>query len=203
MIDAEKQMLDRLKRALLGVCFWMGHRRSLYRGYPLGEAAIVAELCNLLFANLPEGMKLLCEVRYSMIAQIVDTEPPFLARSRIDLCVCGPMHKGEKPLDNVAFALEVKRGGACAASIDDDLRRLAQPKKARPGIRAFFLLISEYRRPERFVTDKSLAMKGRLEIKDTDAYCMVRAVMKAVQMVKKLDNAHYGCAIEVLLPTKA
>ncbi len=43
----------------------MGHRRCLYRDYPLAEGALVAEVCNLIYANLPENLQLLCEVQYS------------------------------------------------------------------------------------------------------------------------------------------
>ena len=200
MSNPKKQTLGCLKRALLGVCFWMGHRRSLYRDYPLGEAEIVAELCNLLFANLPPDMKILCKVQYSMVVPNADTRTTLLERSRIDICVCGPMHKGEEPLDNVEFALEAKRGGAPPAVIEEDLRRLAQLKKARPGIRAFLLLISERRRPKRFVTDEGKRVTRVIKITGTDAYCRVRVVMKAVPAVTKLDNAYYGCAIEVLPP---
>jgi len=39
-------------RALQGVTFWIGHRRCLYKQYPLAEGALVAELCNLFVADL-------------------------------------------------------------------------------------------------------------------------------------------------------
>ena len=191
-----------LKRALLGVCFWMGHRRSLYREYPLGESAMVAELCNLLFANLPTGMKLVCEVQYSKLLELTEKETEFTEKSRVDLCICGPVRKGDDPLDKVAFALEVKRGSASATSIESDLRRLLQMKEAQPHIRAFLLLISEKKRPIRYVTSQSFAVKRKLPIKGSNGHCRVRAVMKAVPAIKSLDNAHYGCAIEVLLPAE-
>ncbi len=43
-----------VERALQGVAYWMGHRRCLYRDYPLSEGALVAEVCNLIYANLPD-----------------------------------------------------------------------------------------------------------------------------------------------------
>lgn len=176
----------------------MGHRRALYRKYPLGEAAMVAELCNLLFANLPTGLKLVCEVQYSKLLEIPDKETEFTERSRVDLCVCGPLKKGEEPLDKVQCVLEVKRGSASNTAVDDDLRRLLEIKRARPSVKAFLLLISEGKRPSRFVTDKSFALRKKLSIPKTDGHCYVRAVMKAIPAVNSLDNAHYGCAIEVL-----
>ena len=47
-----------LERALQGLTYWTGHRRCLYRNYPLAEAAFVAELCNLIQANLPDRYSL-------------------------------------------------------------------------------------------------------------------------------------------------
>jgi hypothetical protein len=192
-----------LKHALLGVCFWMGHRRALYREYPLGESAMVAELCNLLFANLPNEMKLVCEVQYSKFLKLTESETEFTERSRVDLCICGPLKKGTDPLDKVAFALEVKRGSALRTSIENDLRRLYQMKAAQPHIRAFLLLISERKRPAPYVTPRSFASKRKFQIEDSEGHCRVRAVMKAVPAITKLDNAHYACAIEVLLPDDA
>jgi hypothetical protein len=51
------------QRALQGVAYWMGHRRCLYRDYPLSEGALVAEVCNLIYANLPDHLELHCEVQ--------------------------------------------------------------------------------------------------------------------------------------------
>lgn len=183
---------------MLGTCFWMGHRRSMYREYPLGESAMVAELCNLLFANLPTGLKLVCEVQYSKLLEIPDTETEFTEKSRVDLCVCGPLKKGEDSLTKVQCVLEVKRGSASTAGVNDDLRRLLEIRRAMPNVRAFLLLISEGKRPSRFVTEKSFAVRKKLPIPSSDGHCFVRAVMKAVPAVKSLDNAHYACAIEVL-----
>lgn len=40
---------------LQGLAFWIGHRHSLFKGYHLLEAALVAESCNLIQANLPKN----------------------------------------------------------------------------------------------------------------------------------------------------
>jgi hypothetical protein len=203
MATSDTEVPPWLKRALLGVCYWMGHRRSLYREYPLGEAALVAELCNLLFANLPPGLKLVCEVQYSKFVEVQEHESEFTEKSRVDLCVCGPICEGDELLNHVTFALEVKRGSASSASVDGDLRRLLQMRRARPEIRAFLLLISEQRRPTRFVNPRSFAVKKKILIEHTDGHCRVRTVMKAVPLIRSLDRAHYGCAVEVLLPSEA
>jgi len=149
-----------LKRALLGTCFWMGHRHSLYREYPLGEAAMVAELCNLLFANLPPNLKLVCEVKYSDLLMIPNKKTMFTEKSRVDLCVCGPLTKGDEPLQKVQYVFEVKRGSASTAAVNDDLRRLLELKKARPKVSAFLLLVSERRLPARFVFRSMILRTG-------------------------------------------
>lgn len=188
-----------LKRALLGTCYWIGHRRALYRDYPLGESAMVAELCNLLFANLPTNLKLICEVQYSQIIDISEGDSAFTEKSRVDLCICGPIeNKKANPLEHLLYVLEVKRGKASKAAINADLRRLLELKRARPEIRAFLLLISEGQRPTDFVTEESFAIRKNLPIANTSGFCRTRVVMKAVQAVKSLNTAHYGCAIEIL-----
>jgi hypothetical protein len=42
-----------------------GTSKSLYPDYPLAEGALVAEICNLINANLHDSRKLTCEVQYS------------------------------------------------------------------------------------------------------------------------------------------
>ena len=41
-----------LESALRGLAYWMGHRASYFNKYPLPEAALVTEGCNLIQANL-------------------------------------------------------------------------------------------------------------------------------------------------------
>jgi len=94
------------------------------------------------------------------------------------------------------------RGSASKNAVNDDLRRLLEAKKALPLVRAFLLLISERKRPARFVKPDSFAIRRKHSIPDTDGHCYVRAVLKAVPAVRSLDKAHYACAIEVL-PDKA
>ena len=56
-----------VQRALQGVTYWIGHRRCLYRNYRLSEGALVAEVCNLIHANLSDQKLLMCEVQYSKL----------------------------------------------------------------------------------------------------------------------------------------
>src|SRR5450759_1842594 len=51
--DSLEDVPDWARQALQGVTYWMGHRRCFYRNHPLTEGALVAEICNLVHANLP------------------------------------------------------------------------------------------------------------------------------------------------------
>jgi hypothetical protein len=109
----------------------MGHRRCLYRDYPLSEGALVAEVCNLIYANLPQDLQLLCEVQYSSF--IGHNQLPEILRGRIraDLVVA------ERPEDDDTdpvpkFVTEVKRASAPNSQINADLARLAAARRLSP-----------------------------------------------------------------------
>jgi hypothetical protein len=58
-----------LEHALQGLAFWIGHRHSLFRDYPLSEGALVAEACNLIQANLPRELVLMPECVYKNLVK--------------------------------------------------------------------------------------------------------------------------------------
>ncbi len=55
------------ENALGGIAFWIGHRHSFFRIYPLPEGASAAEACNLIQSNLPADLILLPECMYRNI----------------------------------------------------------------------------------------------------------------------------------------
>ncbi len=93
-----------VRRALQGVAYWIGHRRCLYKGYPLSEGALVAEVCNLIFANLPKDYGLRCEVQYSTFGERHNNAK----RDRADLVVYKKASSG-KEKSTPKFIIEVKR----------------------------------------------------------------------------------------------
>lgn len=116
-----------VERALQGVTYWMGHRRCLYRDYRLSEGALVAEVCNLIHANLPEDLHPLCEVQYSTFVES-DPMPKILpGRIRADLIVSEKSARtGFDPVPK--FIIEVKRASSPAAQISaEPFRRLETP----------------------------------------------------------------------------
>lgn len=178
-----------LKQALRGVVCWIGHRRCLYRHYPLTEGAIVAELCNLIAANLPSDMRLHCEEMYRDLDVPADSE--ITKQARTDLTI-------RDTNKSVKFIFEVKRGTETKAKIESDLRRLISAKRANPNIRTFSLVISEGHRPQMFVSEKgkSWSSNRMRKIERCDGYYRIRSVQKISHSFEKVEKGHYACALE-------
>lgn len=192
------------KYALQGVAYWMGHRSCLYRHYPLSEGALVAEICNLIHANLPDKYELTCEVQYSKLLpeenEDDDRKPILTQKARADLVVsAGKLDFENDDLDPRYF-IEVKRASAPKAQINADLKRLAEVKRKFPNARAFLFVISERNRPTRFVSDEGASIKGTHEIpgyKKSKAHFRIRKTWKAAHAFKTRDTAQYACLVEV------
>ena len=91
-----------------GVAYWMGHRRCLYRDYPLSEGALVAEVCNLIYANLPDHLELHCEVQYAKFVKSRELPKILQGKIRADLVIAEkPVRAGSDPVPE--FIIEVKR----------------------------------------------------------------------------------------------
>lgn len=190
------------EKALQGLAFWMGHRHALYPNYPLGESALVAEACNLIFANLPGGELLLCERQYTQLMPEGGWPSEYGARSRADLTIVNGLtySEAERSISlrsNLSAVIEVKRASAPKAQIDQDLKRLAIFKHANPNARALLFVVSEAQRPKRFVAREGKAILGRNNIPGQDAHYRVRRACKAAAAFSGKESAHYACIIEV------
>ena len=191
MGKALKKWPSWVERALQGVAFWIGHRQSLYSNYPLSEAAMVTEACNLIHANLPNDYNLRCEVQYSEFVN-GDADGTILTeRARVDLVV------EEIGSSRPSFVIEVKRASAPTSQVNKDLQRLAAVKTQLPGVRAFLFVISEKSRPGRYVSEEGQSILGKNRINKTDAYYRVRRTWKAAKAYKSKESAHYACLLEV------
>ncbi|WP_155987040.1 hypothetical protein [Thioalkalivibrio sp. ALE11] len=193
-----------LEHALQGLAFWIGHRHSLFNGYPLTEGALVAEACNLIQSNLPHNLVLFPECMYkNLVPKGVEIQN-VTGQSRADLVLCS---SGAKPIgregniaQHVEFVLEVKRGSAQAGEINADLERLHNflIADAHRGVRAFLLVVSESFAPRRFVKDGK-SWLGAHEIPGADGHFRVRRTVKAAASFSGKESAHYVCLIEVFL----
>lgn len=182
--------------ALQGLAFWIGHRRALYSDYPLGESALVAELCNLIQRHLPSSKHLRCEVQYAELKVKSEWLGPL---ARMDLLVSLRPKAPETQL-TPEVAIEVKRASAAKALIDSDFKRLAALKAANPNMRAFLVVVAEASRPKQFVNEDGDAVSKSQPIPNTDYRYKVRRVLKASHTFKpdRLHHAQYACLVEVL-----
>ena len=192
-----------LEHALQGLAFWIGHRHSLFRDYPLSEGALVAEACNLIQANLPHQLVLFPECQYKNLVSEGAQVHGVGARARADLVLCDSNARAigrEGNLsDHTQFVIEVKRGNAGSQAINDDLRRLHSfLLVSRPGTRGFLFVVSESRAPDRFVKDGKSKL-GQSKIEGTDGHYRVRRTVKAAASFSGKQSAHYVCLIEVFV----
>lgn len=186
-----------LTYALQGLTYWTGHRRCLYRNYPLAEAAFVAELCNLIHANLPDRYRLHCEVQYSDLIHR-DVRPSILTeRARADLVIYERVKakNGERHL-HPKFIIEVKRASAPKAQIDADLKRLIAVREACPDVKTYLVVVAEAHRPSRFVSDTGASITKHQRLEGASGYFKVRRTLKAAHAYTRIERSHYACLVE-------
>jgi hypothetical protein len=115
--------------------------------------------------------------------------------TRVDLALLGKEDRATK------FIIEVKRASAGPTKIDADLKRLAEAKMRLPKVRTFLFVISEAKRPKRFVTENGFSKKRKFTIPRSAGHFFVRYTLKATHAFKepnRVEFAQYACVIEVL-----
>lgn len=181
--------------ALQGVTYWIGHRRAQYPHHPLTEGALVAELCNLIYGKLPDAQLLKCEVMYAELLAEAQPSPNTILseRARADLVIVEATKGAETP----RFVIEVKRSSAGDSQINADMRRLAEVRRRLKGVRTYLFVVSEARRPERFVSPGGASLRGINKIPNDKGHYRVRTTLKAAHLFEHRDRAQYCCLIEV------
>lgn len=192
-----------LEHALQGLAFWIGHRHSLFKDYPLSEGALVAEACNLIQANLPHDLVLMPECMYKNLVGAGAVVQGVGALARADLVLCDVAAKAVGRDGNLSahtrFVIEVKRGNASTQLVNDDLTRLhAYLRIATPGTRCFLLVVSESLAPKRFVKEGK-SILGVHPIPKSTGHFRVRRSVKAAASFSGKETAHYVCLLEVFL----
>jgi hypothetical protein len=192
-----------LEHTLQGLAFWIGHRHSLFKDYPLSEGALVAEACNLIQANLPHDLVLMPECMYRNLVVAGKAVQGVGPQARADLVLCDLAAKAIGRGGNVAahtrFVIEVKRGDASAQSINDDLLRLHSFLQfARVGTRCFLFVVSESLAPKRFVKNGK-SILGTHPVPRCTGHFRIRRSVKAAASFSGKESAHYVCLLEVFL----
>lgn len=179
-----------LNMAMRGVVCWIGWRRSFYRMHNLVEGAIVAEVCNIIAANLGDGQQLICEKLYKEI----NPNFPIGKSPRADLAIVQKQKKSRV----ITHVIEVKRSSS--AKILDDVERLGELKLLNPEIKTYLLIVSEQKRPCDYVTENGCAVRNvfKHKVKKNKYEYNVRRVVKMSHTFKKKNHAHYACILEIL-----
>ncbi len=189
-----------IKKASHGVCYWIGHRRSMYRYHPLTEGAIVAELCNLINANIRGEFVINCEVMFGALLDSSDIAAPLTARGKADLVIYSHKKNSQGMYKkSPKCVIEIKRGSSSNESINDDLRRLEVVNSALPKARTMLIVVSEASRPNRFVNKNGRSRKIVKDIPNgKGGKYRVRGTWKALYGSSKrsIDNGCYACVIE-------
>lgn len=188
-----------LERAAQGLTFWVGHRRQLYSGYPLGEAAFVAELCNLIYTHLPDAYVLRCEVQYTELVDGQAQADVLTAKARADVVISEKVD-GKREGAVPKWVIEVKRASAPTAQIRHDLKRLAAVKSAHADVRTWLVIVAEASRPKAFVSDDGSSKIGWRDVPESNMKYRVRRTLKAAHAFTNPDSAQYVCLLEVDFP---
>lgn len=186
-----------LGRALQGLTYWIGHRRCLYRNYPLTEGAFVAELCNLIHANLPDKFSLVCEEQYRKRMNRSKRSPQLVERSRVDLAIYKKITLSNGDVKfHPKYIIEVKRASAQKAQIYADLKRLIAVRSVLPKIKTYLVVVAEAQRPKLFVSSKGKSIKKHQTLKGVNGYFKVRRTFKAAHTYTKVERIQYACLVE-------
>lgn len=182
--------------ALQGLTFWIGHRRCLYKDYPLSEGAFVAELCNLIRANIPDRYKLACEVQYSQLIHRDDRPTQLTERARADLVVYEKVRNGTEVSLLPRYIIEVKRATAPKNQIDADISRLVEVRAVLPDVKTYLIVVAEAKRPKRFVSSGGVSITTKQQLDGGAGYYKVRRTFKAAHAYTKVEKSQYACLIE-------
>ncbi len=182
--------------ALQGLTFWIGHRRCLYKDYPLSEGAFVAELCNLIRANIPDRYKLACEVQYSLLIHRDDRPTQLTERARADLVVYEKVRNGTEVSLSPRYIIEVKRASAPKNQIDADISRLVEVRAVLPDVKTYLIVVAEAKRPKRFVSPDGVSIMAKQQLDGGAGYYKVRRTFKAAHAYTKVEKSQYACLIE-------
>jgi len=174
---------------------------------PIGWAIAAASTAAILFQGVrksatssmpisPRRCQLQCEVQYSVIFEGNPIPKLLQGRKRADLVVAQRSARREaEPIPK--FIIEVKRASAPTSQINADLSRLAAVGRLCPDVRTFMFVISEAKRPTRFVNDNGHSVLGTHHIPGCDSHYRIRRTWKAAHAFTRRDRAQYACLIEV------
>ena len=171
---------------LQGLAYWIGYKKELYRHHLLNEGAIVTEIATLINSNKSDSEIVKCEQYYDQIEGISGT------KIRADISIL----RGNE----IHTVIEVKREEAGKILIDKDILKLWRIKEKHPNIKCYQIIVSQGKKPSRYVTDEGVSDKISYPIIDTDYDTKAIRVCKSTSSFKEESpkKANYVCLIEVV-----
>ncbi len=180
----KRSTLDKLppwtESAMQALAFWVGYKREFFPHYHLQEAAVVSQLLDILYAKVPEAVKVVAEA------------PVYTGHtSRADIVL--------RMNENVTHIIEVKnehKGYSLSKKlVIQDMKRLKIYKDEHPQVSCYLLLVSQSKLPKLFVSREGLAKT--IEKNALPVACSVRRVCKAAASFKRPSNAYYVSLVEI------
>lgn len=191
---------------LQGLAYWIKWRKCYFARYPLGEAAITAEACGLIYSKLAPNESLCCEVLYKNLGKgaISDT-------TRADL-VIARKSDGERSVDpkedisdkaNCVFEFKRWVDNSSRQNVLDDIKKLHRLRGANsnPELRLFSVVVSQGCRPKPFVNREGTARRRLRDADLVDAIdYKVKAAKKATESFRPraIESASYAVLLELL-----
>lgn len=182
-----------IEDSLQALAFWVGYQHQIYRHHILPEGAIVAELARMIDGIVKNGAQTHCERMYRELVNIGDWNN----NERVDIALIE-----EKKDAHVLAMIEVKRASSPVKEFEADIAALSKFKMHNPGALTFVVVVSQAKRPRKWVNDKGVAIRKMMQTKLTDdqglpfQYKVVRA-LKSGCSFKSIDRANFCCLIKV------
>ncbi len=171
---------------LQGLAYWIGYKKELYRHHLLNEGAIVVEVASLINANKSDGDTVKCEQYYDQFEGISGT------KIRADISIL----KGNE----THTVIEVKREESGKIMIQKDLFKLIRIKEKHPNVKCYQIIVSQGKRPQKFVTLNGVSDRKSYAIINTNYAAKAIRVCKSTSSFRdeSPNKANYVCLVEIV-----
>ena len=186
---------------LQGLSYWIAYKRQYFSRHLLPEGAIVAELTQLLSANIETGMKIECERMYKSfgykefgqgrmdiaIGKITDTEKAKAKKG-----------KRRSTIDELHEMVEVKRYEGDKKKLFKDMEKLALVSDENNEVRKFLVVVGQNKLPDLFFTDKHKVRTGNVYDGENEVEAHPRSGKKAYSTKKDGVKGTFSVIIEII-----
>jgi hypothetical protein len=190
-----------LTRALKGLVYWIGYKRTIYSKTKHVELALASELRTLICALLDDNLSLKPEHRYAAIVNDSSVSLPsaISGSKKVDFAVRNVTSENGKLRRTTVFAIELKRSSATKQKISQDFLRLALLKTLKPTVRAFLVIVGEVSTRRDYVRNKSSLDPIKVKISKTKCHYKVLETIAPGASLGDSSKRNYASIIEVCM----